>query len=162
MTGGEAIDPGSSEHAILMKLREDCPESAASYEQGIDDLKHERLSWRGTATEFRESLRELLDKLAPDENVRKSPGYKQEVGVSGPTMKQKVRFIIRGRQGSESQSRSFEDATEVIDDKLGGFVRSVYSRSSGSVHSACSKPEVESIKRFVDMVFVELLDVRTR
>jgi hypothetical protein len=55
------------------------------------------MSWRGPATDFRESLRETLDHLAPDSAVKAEPGFKLEQNTSGPTMKQKVRFILKKR-----------------------------------------------------------------
>ena len=44
-----------------------------------------RISYRGTAAELREVLRELLDHLAPDADVLKS-GIRLEAGQTTPTM----------------------------------------------------------------------------
>jgi hypothetical protein len=50
---------------IIETLSRLLPSSARSYEQAIRDLGlRDRLSWRGPATDFRESLREILDHLA--------------------------------------------------------------------------------------------------
>jgi len=52
------------ETLILDTLKSLVPCAAASYRQGLSDLVGpERLSYRGTAAEFRESLRETLDHL---------------------------------------------------------------------------------------------------
>jgi len=59
---------------IIATLKQICPSAALSYEQGLRDLPDEaRVSWRGTATEFREALRETLDKMAPGFQVRERP-----------------------------------------------------------------------------------------
>ena len=55
---------------IIGTLTSLLPSSARSYEQAIRDLQSaDRLSWRGPATDLRESLRETLDHLAPDADV---------------------------------------------------------------------------------------------
>jgi len=48
-----------------------------SYEQACIDLRDiNRKSYRGVATELRESLREVLDYLAPDKKVTNQAGFK--------------------------------------------------------------------------------------
>ena len=69
-------------------------------------------------------------------------GYKDEPDARGPTMKQKVRFILRNRGISKAISATTEDATRSIDEAIGIFVRSVYTRSSVSTHTPTSKDEV--------------------
>src|SRR5919108_5297261 len=63
----------STEGAILKTLDQLVPTIALSYKQVLLDLgDKQRISYRGTASELREVLRELLDHLAPDEDVLKS------------------------------------------------------------------------------------------
>lgn len=74
---------------VLAALRTQVPAAAFSYEQAIRDLAGpDRLSWRGPATDLRESLRETIDQLAPDNLVENEPTYKREPSTSGPTMRQ--------------------------------------------------------------------------
>lgn len=149
-----------SQEAIARTLERVCPPASVCYRQTLYDLAGpDRLSWRGTASELRESLRELLDKLAPDDVVVKSPGFKFEDGLKAPTMKQKVRFILKSRRWPEGQRKQLEDSADVIDEKVGSFVRSVYSGSSTSVHVEGGKKEVQSILRFVETAFAELLEL---
>src|SRR5690606_29579381 len=69
------IEP--TEQAILSTLRSLIASAAISYEQVIVDLDGpQRLSYRGTATELREAVREVLDHMAPDADVMKTPGFK--------------------------------------------------------------------------------------
>lgn len=144
---------------ILDTLERICPPAAASFAQAAVDLASERLSWRGTAADLREALRELLDKLAPDDEVMKQPGFKLEPKTDGPTMKQKVRFILRARGQSSDARKGIEDAVNGIDDVVGAFVRSTYTRASGSVHVERTKKEVVSIQRLVEVAMVELLQL---
>jgi hypothetical protein len=75
---------------ILTTLRSLVPSAGQSYEQALLDLQSaSRLSYRGTAVELREALREVLDHLAPDADVMASPGFKLERDATRPTMKQK-------------------------------------------------------------------------
>lgn len=69
-TGGHGVGPSDlspAELALVSTLERLLPTAAASYRQGLLDLQvADRLSYRGTASEFRETLRETLDHLAPD------------------------------------------------------------------------------------------------
>jgi len=146
---------------IVTTLRALLPGAALSYEQALLDLSEdERLSWRGPATDLREALRETLDHLAPDRDVQASAGYKQEPNTNGPTMKQKVRYILRNRGQSKARAATTEDATAAIDEAMGTFVRSVYTRSSVSTHSPTDRGEVMRLRDLVRVVFGELLEAR--
>ena len=104
-TGGRSSEVGLEpiDHVILDTLVKLLPPAARSYEQAITDLHFKnRLSWRGPATDLRESLRETLDHLAPDADVMAEVAFKLEKDASAPTMKQKVRFILRKRGMSKT------------------------------------------------------------
>jgi len=146
---------------ITTTLRALLPSAAASYEQALIDLSAaSRLSWRGPAADLREALREALDHLAPDSDVSASPGYKTEANAHGPTMKQKVRYILKNRGMSKAAASTAEDATAAIDESIGAFVRSVYTRSSLSTHTPTEKDEVLRILDLVRVVLGELLEAR--
>jgi hypothetical protein len=154
---GDAVDM-----SIVQTLRELVPSAALSYEQALDDLQAEsRKSWRGPATDLRECLRETLDRLAPDDDVMAMPGYKQNPDVNGPTMRQKVRYVLKSRGQSKTASESAETATETVDQTVGSFVRSVYTRSSVSTHTPTDRAEVVRIRDYVRVVLCELLEIST-
>jgi len=145
---------------IINTLNGFIPSSALSYKQAILDLQFDsRLSWRGPATDLRESLRECLDYLAPDKEVEEQPGFKLENDRSGPTMKQKVQYILKKRKLSDSQIKPAKSAISLIDELFGGFVRLVYNRASVSTHSPTDKNEVKKIKEYVKLVFLEVLEL---
>lgn len=164
VVAGSATMPGTRsemDERVLATLRSLVPSAAFSYEQALIDLQNEdRLSWRGPATDLREALRETLDRLAPDSDVTAAPGYKTEPDARGPTMKQKVRFILRSREVSRAISAPTEDAVNAVEESLGTFVRSVYTRSSVSTHTSTSKQEVLRVLDMVRVVLSELLNVR--
>lgn len=146
---------------IITTLRALLPSAALSYEQALIDLSEtERLSWRGPATDLREALRETLDHLAPDNDIKKTPGYKPVANTFGPTMKQKVRYILKNRGQSKALSGPAEDAAVAIDESIGNFVRSVYTRTSVSTHTPTEKAEVLRVLEMVRVVLGELLEVR--
>lgn len=145
---------------IIETLNRIVPSAALSYQQALQDLQaDQRLSWRGPATDLREALRETLDHLAPDSDVIGMPGYKQSPDINGPTMKQKVRFIMKSRGITKVLSAPAETATELVESAVGSFVRSVYTRSNVSTHTPTDKAEVIRIRDFVRVVFCELLEV---
>lgn len=146
---------------IINTLTSLLPSAARSYEQAMRDLRSaDRLSWRGPATDLRESLRETLDHLAPDKDVVEQPGFKLEKDTTAPTMKQKVRFIMRKRGTRRSAAESPEAAAQAVDEIVGTFVRSVYRRSSVSTHTPTDRNEVLRIRDWVRVALCELLAIR--
>lgn len=145
---------------IIDTLQSIAPSAALSYEQAAADIHSaKRLSWRGPATDLREALRETLDCLAPDKDVKAMPGYKQDASTDGPTMKQKVRYILRNRGASKAVSGPAEEAVDAVEEALGSFVRSVYTRSNVSTHTPTDKTEVLRVRDLVRIVLCELLEI---
>jgi hypothetical protein len=145
---------------VIGTLQSMVPSAARSYEQATIDMQSDkRLSWRGPATDLREALRETLDHLAPDKDVRAIPGYKQDAGTDGPTMKQKVRYILKSRDASKAVAGPAEEAADAVEESVGSFVRSVYTRSSVSTHTPTDKAEVLRVRDLVRVVLCELLEI---
>ena len=154
---------GGVDEKILQTLQRLVPSAASSYEQALVDLEDERRkSYRGPATDLREALRETLDHLAPDEPVTKQAGYKPEPNTNGPTMKQKVRYILGTRGMMRTLTEPSERAADAIDEAVGSFVRSVYTRSNVSTHTQTDRNEVLRIRDWVRVVMCELLEIRGR
>jgi len=143
---------------VISTLDGVCPVAAASYRQGLADLAAvSRTSWRGSATEFREALRETLDTLAPDSEVQRVPGFKREPDTHGPTMKQKAKFILKRRGAKSAQVDHSVGVVESVEDMLGGITRSVYRRSSVSTHTPTDRAEVVRLHLWVRLLLCELL-----
>lgn len=149
----------AAETKIIGTLEKLVPSAALSYQQSIKDLEVDRLSYRGVAAELREVLREVIDHLAPDNAVMQSAGFQLESGHNRPTMKQKVRFILRSRGLPGSARKVPEDALSRVDEGTASLARSVYDRGSLSTHIAASKKEVKHLKMYVDTLLAELLEV---
>jgi Predicted pPIWI-associating nuclease len=149
----------TSDVLIIDSLKEICPSASLAYEQALVDLESQRLSYRGPATDLRESLRETLDTLAPDSDIEGSSGYKPETDAKRPTMKQKVRYILRNRGVGTGQLAAPDSAVQGIEEIIGGLVRSVYTRSSVSTHVATQRPEVLRVHAWVRLVLCELLEI---
>ena len=86
-------------------------------------------------------------------------GYKPEPEAKRPTMRQKVRFILKNRGMSSGQIAAPEDAVKGVEEMLGGLTRSVYTRSSVSTHTPTSRKEVVTLHSYVRVVMSELLEV---
>jgi len=159
-THSAGAPPSREEVRILKTLESLVPSAAASYRQGLSDLVGpDRLSYRGTAAEFRESLREALDQLAPDDEVQKQEWFKPEENQKKPTMKQKVRYVLTSRERNKTQRDSAERMLTLIDELSGEVMRAVYNRASLATHIHQSKAEVQKIKRYVDTVLFDLLEI---
>ena len=152
-----------TEQKILNVLKQIVPTSAFSFEQACLDLVNVgRISYRGTANELRESVRELLDHLAPDREVVSQKGFKYESGRTTPTMKQKVRFILRARNKPDTAIETPENAVARIDEAVSKLTRSVYDRSSISTHVTNSKSEILQMKMYVEGILAELLEIHSK
>lgn len=144
------------EASILATLEKIIPSTALSYRQVLQDLgDDQRISYRGTAAELREVLRELLDHLAPDAEVLKT--MKLEKDQRGPTMKQKATFILKARGVGETARKTPVDAVATVEDSVGSLARSVYTRGSVSTHVVRTRQEVLTIKAYADAVLADLL-----
>ncbi len=143
----------AEDEQIIAQLDDIVPSAAVSYKQAVIDLSDEgRLSFRGPALELREALRETLDHLAPDDKVMAMPGYKQEPQRAGPTMKQKVRFILGKNSGDAP-----ENAVTALEEAISTLTRSVYDRSSKATHVAGERRTVLQVRRYVVVVLHDIL-----
>ncbi len=163
LSSGASVDKAQVDpidKKIIDTLKKLIPSAALSYEQALSDLQiTQRLSWRGPATDFREALRECLDHLAPDKDIEAVPGFKLEQGANGPTMKQKTIYILGKRDLSKATIRTTQDAMDTIEQTLGSFVRSVYTRASISTHTPTERREVSQVHNYVKSVLCELLSI---
>jgi len=150
--------PAPIDERIISSLREVCPSAAAAYAQGVRDLEAlDRASWRGPATELRESLRETLDALAPDKDVEAAPGYKHEPNATRPTMRQKAKFILKSRDMKGAQIDHSVSVVDSVDEMVSGITRSVYTRSNVSTHTPTDRDEVVRLHVWVRLTLCELL-----
>jgi Predicted pPIWI-associating nuclease len=151
---------GNVETSILFTLETMLPSAAASYGQVLADVQEtNRISYRGTAAELREVVREVLDHLAPDADVINAPGFKLEASLKGPSMKQKVRFILRARKTGDSARQTAEDSVRHLDDNVGSIGRAVYARGSTDLHTSRPLEEIRNFKLYADAVLGELLAI---
>lgn len=164
LIGAESSTLGAAptviESAILGTLEGMIPSAAASYKQALSDLQQRgRFSHRGTTAELREVLREVLDTLAPDEAVAASPGFHLDPQRRGPTMAQKVRFILRARNAPDPTRDTAENAATIVDESIVTLGRSVYTRAAMSVHTSRTSQEMRNFKMYADAVLAELLEI---
>jgi hypothetical protein len=143
---------------IISRLDALVPSAALSYKQAIFDLKNDsRVSFRGPALELREALREILDHLAPDSEVTAVQGYVQEKDRTGPTMKQKVRFIMKKKE-KRSSSDVPEQTVTAFEEAIAALTRAVYERSSKATHVASERQTVVQLRRYVVAILHEIIE----
>ncbi|MGA9040800.1 MAG: hypothetical protein WB421_09715 [Terriglobales bacterium] len=158
--GSPRLVLSQTERAILETLAKMRPVTGASYEQALLDIAQgKRVSWRGCATELREVLREAIDHLAPDDKVLGSAGFQLEEGRALPTQKQKVRFILRARKNNSTSVAVAEGSLNTVDESIAALARSTYSRGSASTHATTDASEIRKLKRYVDALLAELLEI---
>ena len=149
----------ATESVIIATLEKILPTSALSYKQVLHDLAEgQRISYRGTAAELREVVRELLDHLAPDGEVLKTLKLSDK-DQKRPTMKQKVVFILKTRGIGDTARKPAEDAVTAVEESVGSLARSVYDRGSLAAHVATTRREVRTFKGYADAVLADLLEI---
>jgi hypothetical protein len=119
-----------------------------------------RVSWRGTASELREVLREVIDYLAPDDKITGASGFRLEQGLTSPTQRQKVRFILRARRRASTAVSAAGTSLDTIEGAVASLARSTYQRGSVSTHLSADSSEIRSLKRYVDTLLGEFLEIR--
>jgi len=130
-----------------------------SYQQVLSDLADEnRMSWAGTAHEIRQILSTLLHALAPDVEVKKRSGYRQDPNAAGPTQKQRVHYVLSKRDAGSKETDVVEMASS-LDQVIAELVRASYSRASDAAHRFKGRKEVLRILRYFDAFAYDLLDL---
>lgn len=156
----KTFEISKTEKDILETLEKLIPSAALSYKQAIFDLSDDnRISFRGVSAELRETLREILDHLAPDEEVIKQTGFSFEKDFRKPTMRQKAHFILRSRGLHENASKVPENIVDLIETLISSIARSFYERSSIASHISTTKSEALQLKRYIDPILAEFLSL---
>ena len=151
-----------TEHAILKTLEKMLPGSAASYEQALRDIAQGgRVSWRGTAAELRDVLREVMDHLAPDDKVV-AAGFLPEEGQRTPTQKQKVRYILKARRTGSAAIETAQGGLQTVEASVAALARTTYTRGAASAHTSPEAGEIRKLKRYIDALLAELLEITER
>jgi hypothetical protein len=162
---GQQISAGipqlsSLEGKIINTLEKIVPSAALSYKQAIRDLLDtSRVSYRGTANEIRETLREVLQHLAPDNKVMAEQGFALEKEQTKPTHRQKVEFIFKKRLMSKEAMKIPITSISLVETLTAIFARSLYERTSVSTHVLSMKSEVNKLKNYIDGLLAEILEL---
>lgn len=152
--------PSDHDTTILKVLESINSDAALSYRQVLADIQVPKASYRGTAAELREVLRETLEYLAPDADVMATPGFKLEPDRSQPTMKQKVLYILKNRNVSKTLIEAPMMAANIVDESISSIVRATYNRGSVSAHVHTNgKAEILQIKMYLDSILCDLLEI---
>jgi hypothetical protein len=160
LIGRSTITPAARitlpQQKVIETLSAMLPSASRSFAQVLNDLADpSRVSFRGPAAELREILRELIDHLAPDSVVVSATGFQFEKGRNSPTVRQKVRFIMKSRGKSSNASATAEDALAASE----ALARSLYTRGSAATHTAQERKEVLGIQRYTEAVLIDLLEI---
>lgn len=148
-----------SENNIYYALLDINEDLANGYLQVASDLKQtNRLSWAGTAHEIREVLATLIRELAPNENVCNEPWFKQDPNTSGPTQKQRVKYIVQKNKVG-SKERKVIEQVDMLDERVANIVRLTYTRASDAAHRYKSKQEVSRILKYFEAFAFDLLNL---
>lgn len=75
-------------------------------------------------------------------------------------MKQKVRFILRSRGKGATHRTVAEKSLELIEALGADIARAFYERASVSTHVTTTRDEAQQLKRYIDALLFDLLEIR--
>jgi hypothetical protein len=131
-------------------------ELANSYKQVLRDVEDvTRVSYRGTANELREILREVLVRLAPDEEVSKQLWFGQE-GNNRPTHRERARYILEKKGAGSRVHDVAEGSLGIVDEGLSQLVRDMYTRTSVATHTAQDLQEIRKLVGYFEPLIQDL------
>ena len=90
----------------------------------------------------------------------KATGFTLEKDRKTPTMKQKVRFVLKSRGLNQTRSSVAEKALELIETLSADIARAIYNRASLATHVETTQDEVVQLKRYIDTMLFDLLAIR--
>jgi hypothetical protein len=160
----EASQDDPRAQATTALLQEVHPDLANSYRQVLRDLQDAtRLSYRGTANELREILREVLERLAPDDEVISQAWWAPTEAPDGkkrksPSQQQKVRYILEKKGAGSRVKDVAEGSLELVEKGLSELVRDMYSRASVASHTAQDVEEIKRQLRYFDAPMHDLCE----
>jgi hypothetical protein len=94
-------------------------------------------------------------KLGQDQN---SHGLSKTKNTSGPTQKQRVKYVLRQQQAGANETKVAEQVLK-LEDMIGEVVRSTYSRASDAAHRRKNRREVVRIVNYFEAFAHDLLDI---
>jgi hypothetical protein len=154
--------PTGRDPAVVRRLLRLDPALADSYEQVVTDLSDEnRKTYRGTAAELREVLRGVLERLAPDDQIKNTDWYREarrtgERKEEHPTQSERTKFILRQRNRGAAVEAA-ESFMKSVEERLGHVVRVAYGLASRATHAGAENAEVAQQLRYVNALLTELL-----
>jgi hypothetical protein len=103
----------------------------------------------------------VLDRFASREEMENA-AVKRERNAKGNeiyTMKQEVHFIFKNRERNTTESAVPENAVNMVEEAITSMTRSTYDRGSLSAHQERGKKACDQLKRYVDVVLHDLLEI---
>lgn len=142
---------------VLARLRALSPSLADSLDQALRDLNDStRTSYMGPAGELREVMRATIQKLAPDDEVRKQTWYKgiPQGNKTNPSQAERTRYAVQKQRGSEEQARELDG---LIDQSIAKVTRETYASGSSALHAGTAQKQVRKLTGWVFAVLDEVL-----
>lgn len=153
-----ALPTGFGSDDVATELAKIAESLHAGYQQVRKDLSdNTRISWRGTANELREILRELLEILAPDSAITKANWYKQEPQTNGPTQVQRAKYVLEQRAIQQQRSSAVQETLKLVEESIPKLIRKTYQRASNAAHTQQDRDEVKRILGYFDLLAKDLL-----
>jgi len=124
-------------------------------------------NYSGVASEVRECFSSLLRTLAPDEEVKKQPGFKFEKDqygreLSTPTRAQRIRYILRqDSKDSKKEVVSEVNILEALCEKLAQEAGNAYAEASKRTHTTAAREEAYPVLKQMESILARLISNAT-
>ena len=116
-------------------------------------------NYSGALVEMRGVLEYLVDRFAPSKEVQVEPGFKYETDRQEPTLRQRIRYMIRQRYGADRTREIVSDYNllEIAGDQLAGLTTMAHRTTSGMAHDTATREMAYKALKQWDSILVQLV-----
>jgi hypothetical protein len=157
---GPAVQSARHDPAIYDMLDKIDTAFAAKYAAAWGIVGSEQPNYSGAVSEIRDTITLTLNRIAPDDRVAASAGFKLETGQDRPTRKQRARFAVSQKQAPSGLAKALSDDLGLFEsyaDRFASFVGSTYSFASGLTHTTSTYDLAYQALKQADSILAQLL-----
>ena len=116
-------------------------------------------NYSGALVEMRGVLEYLVDRFAPSKVVQAETGFKFETDRQEPTLRQRIRYMMRQHYGADRTKEIVSDYNllEIASDQLAGLTTMAHRTTSGMAHDTATREMAYRALKQWDSILVQLI-----
>jgi len=159
---GSIADAPVHDQKIYDKLASITPEFADKYLSAWRICQTDLPNYSGAAGEIRDTLTQVLHKLAPDKLVMAQPNFALEKNQKTPTRGQRIRYVMQLRYSkkakrSNAMAKEIASDIDILETQLTNVVQKAYGDASGMTHTTATREKVYRLLKRFDNILAQLV-----